>query len=141
MLQQTQVKPKVMMEIGSSEAVREAVARGIGTVSTAEFIPDPRIRMLPFSDVDVFNYAHVVCLEERKGERLIGAFLGGVTELLKRRGNGARPSRSSNPANMSVGARATCREERCTASGTRSLIQAIAQRKREGSEKALPGSC
>jgi aminoethylphosphonate catabolism LysR family transcriptional regulator len=97
MLLKAQVKPKVMMEIGSREAVREAVARGIGTVSTAEFIPDPRLRMLPFSDVEVFNYAHVVCLEERKGERLIGAFLGGVTELLKRRGNGARPSRTGHP--------------------------------------------
>jgi LysR family transcriptional regulator, low CO2-responsive transcriptional regulator len=99
MLQKTQVKPKVMMEIGSREAVREAVARGIGigTVSTAEFIPDPRLRMLPFSDVDVFNYAHVVCLEERKGERLIGAFLGGVMELLERRGNGTRPSRTGHP--------------------------------------------
>jgi len=64
------------------------------TVSTAEFIPDPRLRMLPFSDVDVFNYAHVVCLEERKGERLIGAFLGGVTELLKRRGGGRRSDRT-----------------------------------------------
>jgi len=99
MLQKTQVKPKVMMEIGSREAVREAVARGIGigTVSTAEFIPDPRLRMLPFADVDVFNYAHVVCLEERKGERLIGAFLGGVMELLKRHANEGRHSRSNNP--------------------------------------------
>jgi hypothetical protein len=44
--------------------------------------------MLPFADVDMFNYAHVVCLEERKGERLIRTFLGGVTELLKRRGGG-----------------------------------------------------
>jgi aminoethylphosphonate catabolism LysR family transcriptional regulator len=86
-LQKYQIKPKVMMEIGSREAVREAVARGIGigTVSIAEFIPDPRIRMIPFSDVDIFNYAHVVCLEERKGERLIGAFLGVVKELMKDR--------------------------------------------------------
>jgi aminoethylphosphonate catabolism LysR family transcriptional regulator len=86
-LQKHQVKPKVMMEIGSREAVREAVARGIGigTVSVAEFIPDPRIRMIPFSDVDIFNYAHIVCLEERKGERLIGAFLGVVKELMKDR--------------------------------------------------------
>lgn len=95
MLQKTQVKPKVMMEIGSREAVARGI--GIGTVSTAEFIPDPRLRMLPFADVDVFNYAHVVCLEERKGERLIGAFLGGVMELLKRRGNEGRHSRSNNP--------------------------------------------
>ena len=86
-LQKHQIKPKVMMEIGSREAVREAVARGIGigTVSVAEFIPDPRIRMIPFSDVDIFNYAHVVCLEERKGERLISAFLGVVRELMKDR--------------------------------------------------------
>jgi LysR family transcriptional regulator, low CO2-responsive transcriptional regulator len=86
-LQKYQIKPKVMMEIGSREAVREAVARGIGigTVSIAEFIPDPRIRMIPFSDVDIFNYAHVVCLDERKGERLIGAFLSVVKELMKDR--------------------------------------------------------
>jgi LysR family transcriptional regulator, low CO2-responsive transcriptional regulator len=95
MLQTTDVKPKIMMEIGSREAVREAVARGIGigTVSTAEFIPDPRLRLLPFADVDVYNYAHVVCLDERKGERLIGAFLGVVSELLKRRDSGRRGAR------------------------------------------------
>jgi LysR family transcriptional regulator, low CO2-responsive transcriptional regulator len=86
-LQKRQIKPKVMMEIGSREAVREAVARGIGvgTVSVAEFIPDPRLRMIPFSDADIFNYAHVVCLEERKSERLVGAFLGVVRELMKDR--------------------------------------------------------
>jgi LysR family transcriptional regulator, low CO2-responsive transcriptional regulator len=101
MLQAKKVKPKILMEIGSREAVREAVARGIGigTVSIAEFIPDPRLRMLPFADVDVFNYAHVVCLQERKGERLIRAFLGGVTELLKQRGGGGQHSRSSRPLN------------------------------------------
>jgi hypothetical protein len=32
----------------------------------------------------------------KKGERLIAAFLGGVMELLKRRGNGVKHSRSGN---------------------------------------------
>ena len=40
------VRPNVVMEIGSRESIREAVAKGIGigVVSEAEFIPDPRIR-------------------------------------------------------------------------------------------------
>ena len=48
---------QVVMEIGSRESIREAVAKGIGlgVVSEAEFIPDPRIRALPVTDAEIYH--------------------------------------------------------------------------------------
>jgi aminoethylphosphonate catabolism LysR family transcriptional regulator len=74
---QAGVRPHIVMEIGSREAVREAVASGvgIGVVSNAEHMPDPRTRWLPFLDVEIYNYAHIVCLQDRRNSRMIGAFI------------------------------------------------------------------
>ncbi|KAB1069917.1 hypothetical protein F6X51_24570 [Methylobacterium planeticum] len=71
------VEPNIVMEIGSREAVREAVASGvgIGVVSSAEHVPDPRITCLPFADAEIYNYAHIVCLQDRRSSRLISAFI------------------------------------------------------------------
>ncbi|HEX7115128.1 MAG TPA: LysR substrate-binding domain-containing protein [Steroidobacter sp.] len=71
------VKPKIVMEIGSREAVREAVASGVGFgfVSSAEYIEDERIRSLPIIDAEIYNYAHIVCRADRLQSRLICAFL------------------------------------------------------------------
>lgn len=79
------VVPKVVMEIGSRESIREAVAKGIGlgVVSEAEYIPDPRIRALPVSDAEIFTYAHVVYLKERQNARLVRAFLAVLSGLLE----------------------------------------------------------
>jgi aminoethylphosphonate catabolism LysR family transcriptional regulator len=81
------VTPRVVMEIGSREAIREAVIMGvgIGAVSEIEYIPDPEIRMVRVSNAQMFTHAHVVCLEERRGARLVKAFLDIVDELQKRR--------------------------------------------------------
>lgn len=78
------VRPKVVMEIGSRESIREAVAKGIGVgvVSEAEFIPDPRTRPLPITDVEIYTYAHVVHLKERQNARLVRAFLQVLAGLL-----------------------------------------------------------
>ncbi|MDP2378435.1 LysR substrate-binding domain-containing protein [Reyranella sp.] len=78
------VRPKVVMEIGSRESIREAVAKGIGlgVVSEAEFIPDPRIRALPVMDAEIYTYAHVVHLRERQNARLVRAFLAVLSGLL-----------------------------------------------------------
>lgn len=78
------VRPKIVMEIGSREAVREAVASGVGFgfVSNAEYIGDDRIRRLPIADAEIFNYAHVVCRKDRSQSRLISAFLE-VTHALR----------------------------------------------------------
>lgn len=78
------VRPQVVMEIGSRESIREAVAKGIGlgVVSEAEFIPDPRIRALPVTDAEIYTYAHVVHLRERQNARLVRAFLDVLAGLL-----------------------------------------------------------
>ena len=84
------VTPRVAMEIGSREAIREAVIMGvgIGAVSEIEFIPHPDLRKVAVSDVEMYTHAHVVCLEERRGARLVRAFLEIVAELQSERGTG-----------------------------------------------------
>lgn len=83
-MQQADVRPRVVMEIGSRESIREAVAKGIGlgVVSEAEFIPDPRIRAVPVTDAEIYTYAHVVHLKERQNARLVRAFLDVLSGLL-----------------------------------------------------------
>jgi LysR family transcriptional regulator, low CO2-responsive transcriptional regulator len=80
------VLPKIVMEIGSRESIREAVAKGIGlgVVSEAEFIPDQRIHALPVIDVEIYTYAHVVYLQERQNARLVRAYLEVLAGLLER---------------------------------------------------------
>ena len=83
-MQRADVRPRVVMEIGSRESIREAVAKGIGlgVVSEAEFIPDPRIRPVPVADAEIYTYAHVVHLKERRNARLVRAFLDVLSGLL-----------------------------------------------------------
>lgn len=80
------IAPPVAMEIGSREAVREAVLQGLGiaVVSEIEFVPDPRLRALRILDANVQTHAHVVCLKERSRTRIIEAFLGVARELVRR---------------------------------------------------------
>ena len=77
------VQPKVVMEIGSREAVREAVASGVGFgfVSSAEYVGDDRIRSLPVIDAEIYNYAHIVCRQDRQQSRMISAFLDATLAL------------------------------------------------------------
>jgi aminoethylphosphonate catabolism LysR family transcriptional regulator len=90
-LAKARVTPQIVMEIGSREAVREAVASGVGLgfVSQAEFIPDERLTWLPVVDAKVFNHAHVVCVRDRVQTRLIAAFLDVATALSQGRDVGA----------------------------------------------------
>ena len=78
------VCPPIAMEIGSREAVREAVIRGLGiaAVSEIEFAPDPRLRTVPIADADVKTHAHVACLVERRDARVVAAFFDCVHALL-----------------------------------------------------------
>lgn len=84
-MREKDVRPKVVMEIGSRESIREAVAKGIGlgVVSEMEFIPDPRIHALQVSDAEIYTYAHVVHLRERQNARLVRAFLAELSGLLE----------------------------------------------------------
>jgi hypothetical protein len=84
------------MEIGSREAIREAVEKGIGiaVVSEAEFVPHERLAAMPVSNAD----AHVVCLEERRSARLLRAFLEVVDGLLATRARSAGARRRAGAA-------------------------------------------
>jgi aminoethylphosphonate catabolism LysR family transcriptional regulator len=75
------VVPGEVLEIGSREAVREAVAAGlgIGVVFESEFGSDPRVRALVVSDASLEAMEYAVCLEERRPVRVVRAFF----ELLK----------------------------------------------------------
>jgi aminoethylphosphonate catabolism LysR family transcriptional regulator len=86
-LSAARVRPRIAMEIGSREAVREAVAKGlgVGAVSEVEYVHHPDLRMLRIADAEVYTYAHVLCLEERRRARVVKAFLDIVDELTQGR--------------------------------------------------------
>ncbi|KFC72710.1 Aminoethylphosphonate catabolism associated LysR family transcriptional regulator [Bosea sp. LC85] len=79
-------KPRTVMEIGSREAIREAVIRGLGIsyVSVAEFVPDPALRLIPIADAAIYTYAHVVILRKREASRIVRAFLDTVRQTKDR---------------------------------------------------------
>jgi aminoethylphosphonate catabolism LysR family transcriptional regulator len=91
-LRRAGVRPRMVMEIGSREAIREAVIMGVGiaAVSEIEYIPDPDIVRVAVSDAQMFTYAHVFCLRERRQARLVSAFLHIVDELLRKERPAAR---------------------------------------------------
>ena len=76
-LNQHGVTPQSVLQIESREAVREAVAcgLGVGVVAQAEFDRDPRLRLLHLRDVKLIISEHLVCLQERRRLRIVTAFL------------------------------------------------------------------
>lgn len=70
------VRPQVVMEIGSREALHEAVAAGlgIGVVSAAELGSDDRLKAVKISDTRLEAQEYVVCLKERRNVRTVQAF-------------------------------------------------------------------
>ncbi|QHE90456.1 LysR family transcriptional regulator [Pandoraea fibrosis] len=83
-LQSAGVTPSVAMEIGSREAIREAVILGLGiaAVSAREHTPDERLATVAISDARVETTTVVVCLAERRESRAIAAFLEVVAGLV-----------------------------------------------------------
>lgn len=81
------VKTHTVMEINNREAVREAVIRGlgIGVVSESEFAPHERLRALTVTNADMYTYAYVACLAERRNRPLISAFFTMANTLIRRR--------------------------------------------------------
>lgn len=82
-LRQAGIAPRVAMEIGSREALREAAARGIGigVVSEAEFIPDARFRPVRIDGDPAFTETHIYCLKERRDSLLLNSFFDTATAL------------------------------------------------------------
>jgi LysR family transcriptional regulator, low CO2-responsive transcriptional regulator len=71
------------LEMGSREAVREAVAQGLGlgVVAQTAFAPDARLVLLPVIDMNLSTHVHVICLAERHSAPLIAGFLAVVDGL------------------------------------------------------------
>ncbi|PKO33683.1 MAG: LysR family transcriptional regulator [Betaproteobacteria bacterium HGW-Betaproteobacteria-7] len=81
------VKVRCSVEMGSREAVREAVAQGLGlgVVARTAFVPDSRVLELKVEGLNMHTHVHVICLRERKEAALIKGFLELVGELSARR--------------------------------------------------------
>lgn len=65
-----------MIEVSSSDGVRETVAAGFGAgiISDFEFRPDPRLCFIPLSDADKLIDEYVVCLKEKRRQPIISEF-------------------------------------------------------------------
>lgn len=71
---------RIAMEIGSREALREAVARGlgIGTVSRSEYIPDENLCPIRIEGDPVLTHIHVCCLRERHESKSVSSFFRAI---------------------------------------------------------------
>ncbi|GAB3497582.1 LysR substrate-binding domain-containing protein [Curvibacter fontanus] len=70
------VRIQAALEMGSREAVREAVAQGLGLGIVAEtaYIPDPRLVKLQLRDSVMATRVYIICRSERRQSPLIAAF-------------------------------------------------------------------
>ena len=69
------VTPEVALEIGGREAVREAVAAGIGlgVIQEPEFGNDSRLAKAEIGEKEITASEVIICLTERRGSRLLTA--------------------------------------------------------------------
>lgn len=76
-LAQAAVTPAAAWTVGSREGLREAVAEGlgIGAVFESETGHDERLHALTVRDSPLATTEYLACLAERRGERVIAAFL------------------------------------------------------------------
>lgn len=85
-LADAKLKLEEVMEISSREAVREAVAAGLGlgVVSDSEFLPDPRLHKLALERPQIGSTTYITCLKERRDTRVVKAFFDLASEMAER---------------------------------------------------------
>jgi LysR family transcriptional regulator, low CO2-responsive transcriptional regulator len=68
--------------------IREAVSLGVGiaAVSLVEYMPGPGLHMVKITDAEVFTYAHVLCLAQRREMRMLRAFFDTIEPITARWG-------------------------------------------------------
>lgn len=81
-LEERGIVPQVTLEVDRG-GVREAVVAGFGVgISTeVEYVDEPRTRMLPILDADVFTEAFAVCLRTRRNSPAVRAFMSTAEKL------------------------------------------------------------
>lgn len=74
---------RVSLEMGSREAVREAVAQGLGLgiVADRAYVEDPRLVKLPLAVESLQTHVHVICRAERRSVPLVREFLETVDRM------------------------------------------------------------
>lgn len=74
-LQRRKLRVQVALEMGSREAVREAVAQGLGlgVVADTAYVPDPRLVKLQLTDSQMATHVHLICRQERRASPLVAA--------------------------------------------------------------------
>lgn len=77
------LEPTAAMQIGSREGIIAAAAQNIGVALAFDegLIPEQSVSKLRIRDAEVVAHVDVVCLEERKSNRVIGAFFALAEEL------------------------------------------------------------
>jgi aminoethylphosphonate catabolism LysR family transcriptional regulator len=80
------LEPRVALELGSREAVREAVLAGlgVGVVFARELVADERLRPLALSGADLSATVSLVCLGDRRELRAVAAFFDVAQEPIER---------------------------------------------------------
>jgi DNA-binding transcriptional LysR family regulator len=78
------IRPERTIEIGSREAVREAVAAGlgIGVIFESEYLRDGRLHTLSLRDAKLEAVQYAACLEDRRAVRVVRAFFDLLRETL-----------------------------------------------------------
>ncbi len=85
-MRQRGLQHRVAIEMGSREAVREAVAQGLGlgVVADTAYVADARLVPLSVSDSDMATLVHLVCRRERRQSPLVAAFFDAAAALADR---------------------------------------------------------
>ena len=93
-LLQNDIEISPVLEIGSREGVWKAVEQGlgIGAVADFEFVPHPRLRILPFDDATIVTQYYLAHLKERAESRKIRAFVETALENAQSLSDGSLPS-------------------------------------------------
>ena len=83
-LKEAGIRPAESLEIGSREAVREAVAAGLGVgiVAESEFGRDDRLHRLAVRDAGLQAVEYAVCLKAQRRNPVIAAFFTVLEERL-----------------------------------------------------------
>ena len=82
-LRRAKVKPGEVLEVGSREAVREAVAArlGVGAIFESEFGNDDRLHPLTIRDKGLEAVEYAACLAERRDDPVVRAFFALLPDL------------------------------------------------------------
>ena len=85
-LEKAGVKIKPIMETNNREAVNAAILRGIGigAISESEIVDHKDLKILSLVNAEMYNYAYVVCLAERRKRPLIDGFVRAAQKRQKR---------------------------------------------------------